>query len=204
MNQHGTSIEKNTSPLAPALRSCELRLERRSTAPDGSEHITFVCGASGGLEEGYVLGIAREDLAPMAAICHACPIPDALASSRSCLNLVPVRRFSGGRRSLPVLPTDNQARDHAEPTDTYFACRWFYTLYGQKQPRDTLMCQSCPHWFPRPPLELIPAYWEETHKMLQVVNGEQQIPRPATGFRPASRRSRPQTWWQRLLATIHL
>jgi hypothetical protein len=204
MNQQRIPSEKKMSSLAPTVRPCELRLERPGHAPDGSERVEFVCGASGGPEDGYVLGIAGEDLAPMAAICNACPIPNALASSRSCLNLVPVRRFSGGRRSRPVLQTNHQAKDYEEQPDTRFACRWFYTLYGEAQPHDTRMCQDCPHWFPRPPLKLIPEYWEETCKMLRIVAGEQKILRPPTGFRPTSESSRPLTWWQRLSTMLHL
>jgi hypothetical protein len=195
MNQQRISSEKKVPSLASTLRPCELRLERPGRAPDGGERAEFVCGASGGPEDGYFLGVVGEDLASVAAICNACPIPDALASHRSCLNLVPVRRFSGGRRSLPVLQTNHQAAGPEEQPDTRFACRWFYTLYGEAQLRDTWMCQDCPHWFPRPPLKLISEYWEETHKMLRIVTDEQNILRPPTGFRPTSERSRPLTWW---------
>ncbi len=138
---------------------------------DGRERTEFICGAAGGPEHGYVLGVAGEDLSSMIAICNACPIPSALASSRACLNLLPVRRFPGGKQSLPMLQRQKQAVDSRESADVYFPCRWFYALYGQKQHRDLTICRSCTHWFPRPPRELIPQYWPETEKMLRIVNG---------------------------------
>src|SRR5438876_512972 len=159
MDQKNALAKENMTTQDVVVRSCELRLERRTTDRDGRERVEFICGASGGPEHGYVLGVAGEDLSAMIATCNACPIPNALASSRSCLNLVPVRRFPGGKRSLPMLQKQNQAVDSNESADVYFPCRWFYTLYGQKQPRDLNVCRSCTHWFPRPPRELIPEYW---------------------------------------------
>jgi hypothetical protein len=203
MDQNRTS-GKNRVLEDVAIRSCELRLERRMTNLDRTERIEFICGASGGPEHGYVLGVAGEDLSSMVATCNACPIPDALASSRACLNLVPVRRFSGGKRSLPMLSKESQLTSSNEPADVYFPCRWFYPLYGQNQPRDLSVCRSCTHWFPRPPRELIPEYWPQTEKMLRVVNGEEAITRPPTGFTPADRRSSESSWWQQLLRKVHL
>ena len=78
------------------MRACELRLEWRTPIVDRTERVEFLCGASGGPEHGYVLGMARGDLFSMVANCNACSIPDALEARRSCLNLVSVRRFSGG------------------------------------------------------------------------------------------------------------
>lgn len=203
MDQRGTVAGNSTTIQGVAVRSCELRLERHRVATDGSERVEYICGASGGPEDGHVLGVAGEDLSPMVAVCNACPIPDALAARQSCLNLVPIRRFSGGRRTLPMAQSHAQIANSSESVDAYFPCRWFYTLYGQNQPRDTIVCRSCQHWFPRPPRELIPEYWPETQKMLRVVNGEEATLGPPTGFTPASRQP-PRTWWQRLLQKIHL
>lgn len=203
MDQRSASGKNSTLIQGSAVRACELRLERRTLTADGTERVEFLCGASGGPEHGYVLGVTGGDLSSMVATCNACPIPDALEARRSCLNLVPVRRFSGGRRSLPMVQPHAQAAHDSEPVDAYFPCRWFSTLYGQNQPRDTTVCQSCPYWFPRPPRELIPNYWPETQKMLRVVNGEESTSGPPTGFTPAARRS-PETWWQRLRQMIHL
>jgi hypothetical protein len=199
MNRNETQARTNTTIQGKAVRSCELRLERSTKAADGTERVEYICGASGGPEDGHVLAVSGEDLSPMVAICNACPIPDALEVRQSCLNLVPVRRFPGGKRELPVIQSQTQTATNHEPADTYFPCRWFYTLYGQNQPRDTQVCKSCQHWFPRPPRELIPEYWPETQKMLRVVNGEESTLGPPTGFSPAARRPLARTWWQRIL-----
>ncbi len=206
MDQSNTASAKK-SPIGQSapVRPCELRLERRTVASDGTEHVEFICGASGGPEHGHVLGVVGEDLSAMIATCNACPIPDALEARQSCLQLVPIRRFSGGRRSLPMVQSQVQSPASSEPVDVFFPCRYFYTLYGQKQPRDTLVCKSCPHWFPRPPRELIPNYWSETQKMLRVVNGEESTLGPPTGlYAPASQQPPARTWWQRLLQKMHL
>jgi hypothetical protein len=207
MDQGSATAKNRTLVQGTAVCSCELRLERYTRDTDGTERIEFLCGAAGGPEHGYILGVAGEDLASLTALCNACPIPDALESQRSCLNLVPVRRFSAGKRNLPVLQPPVRAsdsREPGEPVDAYFPCRWFYSLYGQNQPHDTSFCQSCPHWFPRPPRERIPDYWPATQKMLRVVNGEESAARSATGFTPASRQPPARTWWQRLLQKVHL
>lgn len=111
-----------------AVRACELRLERRITDATGHERVEYLCGASGGPEYGYVLVREGEDLSGMLAICNHCPIPDALASRRSCLNLVPVRCFPGGKRPLPVIQQEERPAQEEGPAGAYFACRWFLHL----------------------------------------------------------------------------
>ena len=96
MDQRNGSAKNSTSIEGAAVRACELRLEWRTPIVDRTERVEFLCGASGGPEHGYVLGMARGDLFSMVANCNACSIPDALEARRSCLNLVSVRRFSGG------------------------------------------------------------------------------------------------------------
>lgn len=207
MDQPDMIASKSIYIQGTVVRSCELRLERCTRQADNTERREFLCGASGGPEYGYVLGVVGEDLSPMAAICNSCPIPDALENRRACLNLVPVRRFSSGKRQLPVVqsPTDtSESTGPGETPDVSFPCRWFYPLYGQNQPRDITLCQSCQHWFPRPPRELIPGYWPQTQKMLRVVNGEESTDGGPTGFTPAPRRPPASTWWQHLLQKIHL
>lgn len=204
MDQQDAATQKRADVQGTAIRPCELRLERRTRDANGKERVEFVCGASGGPEAGYVLGVAGEDCASMAAICNACPIPTALASRKSCLNLVPIRRFSG--RALPMAQPDVSAGGGSEAADAYFPCRWFYPLYGQRQPRDTTVCLGCPYWFPRPQRELIPNYWPETQRMLRVVNGEEKVARAPTGFAFSPRQtSRPEgSRWQRFLHKFHL
>jgi hypothetical protein len=204
MDQQDAVTKKSAGAQETTIQSCELRLERRTRGADGKERVEFVCGASGGPEAGYVLGVAGEDCAAMAAICNACPIPAALESRRSCLNLVPIRRFSG--RALPIAQPGTRQGGDGESADAYFPCRWFYSLYGQRQPRDNTVCLGCPYWFPRPPRELIPNYWPETQRMLRIVNGEEKVARASTGFAFSPRQtSRPEgNLWQRFLSKIHL
>jgi hypothetical protein len=204
MNQHGAVAKQITLVQGVAVRVCELRLERPTLDQSGKERVEFICGASGGSEHGHVLGVAGENISSMSAICNACPIPDALEARQSCLNLVPVRRFSRGKRSLPMARPHAQADQNDESTAAYFPCRWFYTLYGHNQPRDTSVCRSCQYWFPRPPRELIPDYWPETQKMLRVVNGQESASGPPTGFTPAAQRPPGRTWWLRILQKVHL
>jgi|GEM_PF-583326 len=204
--EQDTPSQRYTIIQETPIRSCELRLERQIEDAGGQERWEYVCGASGGPEQGHVLGVSGEDLARMAAICNACPIPDVLESRRSCLQLVPVRRFPTGQRVVPVIQASQQSDADEQAAEAYFPCRWFYTLYGRDQPRDGAFCLGCPYWFPRPPRELIPGYWPETQKMLRIVNGEEDISKPPTGFMPAAQRppDKPETWWQRLREKLHL
>jgi hypothetical protein len=206
MDQSGVVANNSTIIEGAVVRICELRLERRTLDVSGNEHVEYICGASGGPEHGHMLSTAGGDMSSLVATCNACPIPDALEARQSCLNLVPVRRFTGGKRSLPVIQAQvqgDQTAQSSELADAYFPCRWFYTLHGQKQPRDTVLCRACPHWFPRPPREIIPNYWSETRKMLRIVNGEESALGPPTGFTPASRPP-PRNWLQRLLQKVHM
>ena len=206
MDQSGVVANNITIIEGAVVRTCELRLERSTLDVSGNEQVEYLCGASGGPEHGHVLATAGGDMSSLVATCNTCPIPDALEARQSCLNLVPVRRFSSGKRSLPVIQAQEQGDQTAQSSelaDAYFPCRWFYTLHGQKQPRDTFLCQACPHWFPRPPREIIPNYWPETQKMLRIVNGEESALGPPTGFSPVSRPP-PKNWLQRLLQKVHM
>ncbi len=201
MERPDTSTKQMTMIQGQAVRACELRLERRGSNERGQGRTEYVCGASGGPEQGYVLAREGEDLSTMLDICNTCPIPDALEHRRACLNLAPVRVFPGGRRALPVVQPHAASQD--ETSGAYFTCRWFFTLYGQQQPRDIGVCLSCPHWFPRPPRELIPGYWRFTQQMLRIVTGEESAQRPPTGFTPSSHEV-AVGWWRRLLHRFHL
>ena len=206
MDQSGIVANNSIIIEGAVVRTCELRLERRTLDVSGNEQVEYLCGASGGPEHGHVLATAGGDMSSLVATCNTCPIPDALEARQSCLNLVPVRRFTGGKRSLPVIQAQVQGDQTAQSSvldDAYFPCRWFYTLHGQKQPRDTFLCRACPHWFPRPPREIIPNYWPETQKMLRIVNGEESALGPPTGFAPASMPP-PRNWLQRFLQKVHM
>jgi hypothetical protein len=201
MERYDPATKRMTMIQGRAVRACELRLEHQVSDERGQEQTEYVCGASGGLKHGYVLAREGEDLSSMFDTCNTCPIPDVVEHRRACLNLAPVRVFPGGRHALPVVQP--HAASQNEPSGAYYTCRWFYSLYGQQQPRDISMCLSCPYWFPRPPRELIPDYWPFTHKMLRLVTGEDMAERPPTGFTPASHEV-TGGWWRRLLHKFHL
>lgn len=205
MDQPNIGAKSSAIVEGVAVRSCELRLTRHSRDANEKERVEYICGASGGPERGHVLAAAGDDISSMVAICNSCPIPDALEDSRSCLNLVPIRRFAGGKRSLPVVQAQmqhTQTVQDGEQADVFFPCRWFYTLDGQNQPRHTYLCRGCPYWFPRPPLELFTDYWPTTQKMLRVVNGEEILSRPPTGFTPSVKQAPRRIWWRRVLQKI--
>jgi hypothetical protein len=203
--QHTPPSTRYTAIQGVHVRVCELRLERPASESNSQERMDYLCGASGGYEQGAVLGNS-DNGAAIAAICNACPIPDVLESKRSCLQLVPVRHFNVGKRPLPVVQTIHASVDDMgdEPARAYFPCRWFYTLFGQRQPQDTLLCQGCPYWFPRPPVELIPNYWETTQKMVRIVSGEERIERPMTGLKLSQPPPPPKTFWEKIRRRIHL
>jgi hypothetical protein len=187
------------------VRACELRLERPTPGGEDHVYVEYLCGASGGHEQGTVLGNSDEGGAAVAVICNSCPIPDVLESKCSCLQLVPVRHFTVGKHPLPVVQCAHSSGEGAsdESANVYFPCRWFYTLYGQHQPQDMLICQSCPYWFPHPPVELIPHYWETTQKMLRIVTGEEQIEKPVTNLYSSKESPPAKTLWENLRRKIH-
>src|SRR5690348_2575894 len=90
MDRQDAVTKKSTGMQETAIRPCELRMERRTRDADGKERIEFVCGASGGPEAGYVLGVAGEDCAAMAAICNACSNRRIFRTRRSLVALQPV------------------------------------------------------------------------------------------------------------------
>src|SRR6266496_5742686 len=103
MDQSGVIANNGTIIEGASVRMCELRLERRTLDASSKERVEYICGASGGPEHGHVLGTVGGDMSSLVAICNTCPIPDALEARQSCLNLVPMRRFPGGKRSLPMV-----------------------------------------------------------------------------------------------------
>ena len=121
MDKQDTVAKKTADVQELVVRGCELRLERRTRDAYGNERVEFVCGASGGTEQGHVLGVAGEDCSSMRANCNSCPIPDALESRRSCLNLVPVRRFTG--RTLPMIQLGTQG-DQGRNSRVTTQCAW--------------------------------------------------------------------------------
>ncbi|RMG60687.1 MAG: hypothetical protein D6713_02150 [Deltaproteobacteria bacterium] len=84
--------------------------------------------------------------------CKECPIPFEIDEEKKpCLYLVPVR-----------FPQNS-------PDRITFSCRWFYRLTGKRIIRETWkLCGGCPHWFPRPPENLIPKTEEWAEKILRL------------------------------------
>ena len=114
--------------------ACELR--RRQTQ-HGRVEISCAAG-------GFLLGVQGRDDDRIRRICGACPIPRELADDAACLHLRPIRIEEGGELL------------------SYFCCRWFYVLNPRRQPTALHQQCPCPHWFPRPEVDLIPGYVKET------------------------------------------
>jgi hypothetical protein len=145
------------SPHAEALPPCELRRVERTA--HGRE---VICAAAD-----VVLGELGRDDTAVAAVCRACPVPEALTDRWACLHLRPVRLQEDGRWQV------------------FFSCRWFYRLNPQRQPRSLQgQCYGCPYWFPRPDVALIPGYWDETRQIRAAV-AEARGSRPQHTLTPA-------------------
>jgi hypothetical protein len=115
-------------------KACELRVVR-----DG----WILCGAGG-----FVLAREGGETTGLDSVCGSCPIPDVVEGHpRACLHLRPIRVQRG-----------------EGAWDSHFSCRWFYRLNLRHQPTDLSPCTGCPHWFPRPPMEILEplGYWRET------------------------------------------
>jgi len=126
------------------LQPCELRW-KRPIEGDGSGAVEIVCMAAGGKR----LAVKGGDDGDMLATCGSCTIPSETAR-RPCLYLVPIK-----------MERDHTVRD-------YFICRWFYRLRPEKPATTTsCICDGCPYWFPRPPLNLLKDYERATHKIIK-------------------------------------
>ncbi len=172
--------EQSLEALLEQLPLCELRLVQGRLEPEGGERLTVVCGASGGPEEGVVLARAGEDTFFLEATCRACPIPAALKARQSCLHLVPVRRFPGQGSEPPeqiaqALHGAKGVRLGTDALRTSFPCRYFYQVGTQAWSPDTFWCKRCPYWFPRPPVEMIPRYWETSKRVIAVLDGKEPL-----------------------------
>lgn len=191
--------EQSLEALLEQLPPCELRLVQRRLEPEGLEHVMVVCGASGGPEEGVVLARAGDDTAFLEETCRACPIPAALKARQSCLHLVPVRRFPGQGGDPPeqivqALHGVKRIKLGTDELRTSFPCRYFYQVGTQAWSPDTFWCKRCPYWFPRPPVELIPRYWETSRRIIEVIDGKEQLGNRLNVPPPSPRRVRRSLW----------
>ncbi len=157
------------------LRACEFRKERPIPEDAGGRH-EIVCQAANFTR----LAVKGEDTSFMERICGRCPIPDAIANDRwACLFLRPVKMLDEGDETA------------------YFACRWFYRIQRHGQPTDLTFCRGCPHWFPRPPLEMIQGHHEETEAIRRFIK---EGPPPRWKRRWETPPTLP--WWRRLLTWL--
>jgi hypothetical protein len=201
------SQEQTLEALLKQLPPCELRLVQRRLEPDGLERVTVVCGASGGPEEGVVLARAGDDTTFLEETCRACPVPAALKARQSCLHLVPVRRFPGQGSDVPpeiarALRGVKGARVSKEELRTSFPCRWFYTVGTQAWSPDNFWCQRCPYWFPRPPVEMIPHYWETSKQIIAAIDGKVPMGNRWSLPPPSPKRRVRRSLWQWLREAI--
>src|SRR6266511_1319424 len=103
--------------------------------------------------EGASLGPRDGELVQQ--ICGSCSVPAVLASDRSCLHLIAWAEVEDAR------------------SEGKFACRFFHPLYDA--PWDDIgVCATCPYWFPRPPLELLPDHAEWIARMKDFYTSEGQ------------------------------
>ncbi len=135
------------------FKSCELRSPWLSGGPAGDSPPRWFCEAAGQpLDELAESGESVED------VCARCPIPEEL-SRRPCLFMVPVKVLHDRRRH------------------DLFGCHWYHSITRLDFQRDTLQCDGCGGWFPRPPIEVNPRYRERTAKMIRCF--ERQLTAPA-------------------------
>ncbi len=136
------------------IPECELRGKRVINDQTGARTEYFCMAADGAL-----LASSKKDMERMKTICGACPLPDVLAHDpKACLYLRPIRFLHEGK--------------------TYFTCRIFYKLLEGHEPENMDFCHACTYWFPRPPLELMKDYAEDTHAMALSMSNSMKSIRP--------------------------
>jgi len=105
----------------------------------------IICEAGGG----FVLGTTKSIRAAQ-KVCLSCDIPQSLKRESACLHLVPFRVFQ---------------ENHVQ---SYYGCRWYFSLNPQKAPKNTDWCRGCSAWFPRPVEALITDQTMMSRKLLQI------------------------------------
>lgn len=138
------AIQKNDAPVT--FRNCPFRSVGREdcVGPKRSaQHIT--CEAGGGFE----LGTA-DCLDAVNSICAFCDIPPSLNLPHACLFLVPFRVFQH------------------DQLQSYFGCRWYFSINPGNAPKNIDWCRGCRDWFPRPPEYLIPGQISISRKFHQI------------------------------------
>jgi hypothetical protein len=162
------------------LQSCMYRAERVTASGRTDGVRDLICKAMGGKD----LGRLGADDARIAEICNTCTIPQE-AAFRPCLYLVPMKVERNG-----------MLKD-------YFTCRWFYRLRPDRPDEQTRsMCGGCPHWFPMPPIELLPDLERAAQRMIDYHTMVWE--RPAAPSEPcvAQRAPTPTSRWRRVRETL--
>ncbi len=131
----------------------------------------IICEAGGG----FVLG-TMSSINEAQKICHSCDIPISLKFKYACLYLVPFRVF---------------LENHVQ---SYYGCRWYFSLNPQKAPKNMDWCSGCRFWFPRPGESQIPDQARISQKFLRIfLNPSENLDRPTPDLREEERR-----WYERL------
>ena len=206
MDQNGVEANNSTIIERAVVRMCELRLERCTQDASGKERVEYICGASGGPKHGHILGTVGGDMSSLVAICNTCPIPDALEARQSCLNLVPVRRFSGGKRSLPMVQAQvqsDQTDQSSEQADAYFPCRWSTRFMGRSSHVIPFSVEPVRIGFPAHRARSSPTTGQRHEKCCGSSTVRKSALGPPTRFTPASR-TPASNWLQRLFQKVHL
>lgn len=104
-----------------------------------------ICEAGGGFELG-----TSESMDAVIKICECCNIPATLNLPHACLFLVPFRIF------------------RHDCVQSYYGCRWYFSINPQNAPKNIDWCRGCRDWFPRPPEYLIPGQISICHKFHRI------------------------------------
>jgi hypothetical protein len=167
------SITMNNKNGPLALPHCPFLAFRPSSEDNQQGAFTqIICEAGGG----YVLG-TTESIASAQKVCLSCDIPMSLNLDYSCLFLVPFRVF------------------HENYVQSYYGCRWYFSLNPRKTPKNTDWCMGCNAWFPRPRKTLVPGLIRVSHKFYRLfLNPSEIIDRPRPELREERRR-----WYEKLV-----
>jgi hypothetical protein len=165
------TIDEQAGPAA--ITNCPFLAFRPASEDNQQGAFTqIICEAGGG----YVLG-TTESITSAQKVCLSCDIPMSLNLEYSCLFLVPFRVF------------------HENYVQSYYGCRWYFSLKPQKVPTNMDWCMGCRDCFPRPRKTLVPGLIRVSHKFYRIfLNPSEIIDRPSLNVREERRR-----WYEKLL-----
>lgn len=127
-------MDPRKSDVPVGFQACPFRtLGQPAGAHPSGMTKSVLCEAGGGFELG-----TTDCLDAVNGICASCDIPPSLNLPHACLYLVPFRVFRQGR------------------VQSFFGCRWYFSINPDNTPKNIDWCRGCRDWFPRPPEDLIP------------------------------------------------